>query len=357
MNENIQQEKKNNQRIEWIDTVKSIAIFWVILLHLNYVPTYLVHFMTPFVLATFFFCSGYVYEPTSNFKDFLYKKFRSLFMPWLFFSNLNIILSQIISFNEQEKFSVAILKNILQIRAYGDNVWFVAAIFLAFIPFYFIINTEYKHSKEQIISRRLMLLMISFILSFISLLYCTYMDPSFFPWHSVALPWHIEYIFQGVLFMVFGYYYKVAFSHKKMFLNNSKSIILLLIVYIISIFISELISSKSILFILFNYIIKFSGVFLVVNLSKIIKSNKFISFIGQNTLIYFAIHGKAISLIQTLLVKILGNTYYVIMSNILSATLVLVLITLIVLLLLIYPIILIRKYLSFLFTTRKAKLY
>ena len=75
-----------NKRIVWVDVVKYICILMVMLSHLEARTDVWQAFYTPFFLSAFFFVSGYVYKPKDGFKQFLYKKFRQLFFPWLVFS-------------------------------------------------------------------------------------------------------------------------------------------------------------------------------------------------------------------------------------------------------------------------------
>lgn len=128
------------KRIKWVDIVKYICIIMVMLSHLETCTELWSVFYSPFFLAAFFFVSGYLYKAKDDFKGFLYKKFRQLFIPWLIFSVFDILLSQIISFNEHENFLTELKWNFLQIRGQGDGIWFVAALFVAFIPFYFFIK-------------------------------------------------------------------------------------------------------------------------------------------------------------------------------------------------------------------------
>ena len=137
------------KRIVWVDVVKYICILMVMLSHLEARTDVWQAFYTPFFLTAFFFVSGYVYKPKDGFKQFLYKKFRQLFIPWLVFSVFDLLLSQILSFNEHESFLTELTWNFLQIRGHGDGVWFVAALFVAFIPFYFFIKW-YESRSEKI---------------------------------------------------------------------------------------------------------------------------------------------------------------------------------------------------------------
>ena len=128
------------KRIEWVDIVKYVCIIMVMLSHLETRTEIWRAFYTPFFLTAFFFTAGYVYKPKDNFKEFMCKKFRQLFVPWLGFSAFDIALSQVISFNTHENLLEELKWNFLQIRGQGDLIWFVAALFVAFIPFYFFIQ-------------------------------------------------------------------------------------------------------------------------------------------------------------------------------------------------------------------------
>lgn len=131
---------KNNVRVIWVDRVKYICIVMVMLSHLETCTRAWSAFYSPFFLSSFFFVSGYVYKRKENFTGFLYKKIYQLFIPWLVFSVLDILLSQFISFNNHAGLLEELKWNFLQIRGMGDGIWFVAALFVAFIPFYFFIK-------------------------------------------------------------------------------------------------------------------------------------------------------------------------------------------------------------------------
>lgn len=137
------------KRIEWVDVVKYICIIMVMLSHLETRTELWKNFYSPFFLSAFFFVSGYVYKVGDDFKGFIYRKTRQLLIPWLVFSIFDILLSQIISFNEHESILTELKWNFLQIRGRGDGVWFVAALFVTFIPFYFFIKWYDSQSQKS----------------------------------------------------------------------------------------------------------------------------------------------------------------------------------------------------------------
>lgn len=188
-----------NKRIEWVDIGKYICIMFVMLSHLESGSEILDKFYGPFFLTVFFFLSGYVYRQPRSFKEHMVKKFRGLFVPWLIFSNLNILLSAVLTLKGERNIASEFLWNLLQIRGHGDGVWFVAALFVAFIPFYFLI----KWGKPGRVCA------VATTLALISVIYTRLLPDGVLPWGDAALPWHLEYIFQAMLWMVLGYYFRI----------------------------------------------------------------------------------------------------------------------------------------------------
>ncbi|MCD7812340.1 MAG: acyltransferase family protein [Ruminococcus sp.] len=217
------------KRIEWVDIGKFICIMFVMVSHLESGSEVLDVFYKPFFLTVFFFLSGYVYKQPVTLKEHFIKKVKGLFVPWLIFSNFNILLSAVISLHGERNTLCELGWNLLQIREYGDGVWFVAALFVAFIPFYFII----KWNKPR------WACVLSVVLSLISVLYSRQMNPEILPWGSTALPWHLEYIFQAMLWMVLGYYFRLYGEETFDKLNTLLNRAILWVVYLIGAYIPE----------------------------------------------------------------------------------------------------------------------
>lgn len=74
-------------RIDWIDSMRGIFIFLVILYHSG-APIEYVKFRTPFVMSGFFFLSGYLFYAPEKPWDWRYKLIRiaeSLLLPYLLY--------------------------------------------------------------------------------------------------------------------------------------------------------------------------------------------------------------------------------------------------------------------------------
>ena len=68
--------------------------------------------------------------------------------------------------------------------------------------------------------------------------------------------------------------------------------------------------------ILYHYLTVVVGIATLILIAKEIKANRYINYVGQNTLIYFALHGKALSVIQTLLKKFAVGFYSAVLNNV-----------------------------------------
>lgn len=309
------------KRIEWVDIVKYVCIIMVMLSHLETRTEVWRAFYTPVFLTTFFFTAGYVYKPKGSFKEFMFKKFRQLFIPWLVFSVFDIVLSQMISFNAHESLLEELMRNFLQIRGQGDLIWFVAALCVAFVPFYFFIqwyeDEVDKVSGGEYRSKCVILIIIAWLLSLASILYTRLVPANTFPWNSTALPWHLEYMFQAMFYMVTGYMFRRNMETEFDKHNTPKLRVMALIVYLLLVFVPLFGKTElpMIVDILYRYLTSIVGIAMLVLIAKVIKANKYINYVGQNTLIYFALHGKVYSIIQTLLKKFATDFYSVVLNS------------------------------------------
>ena len=322
-------------RIKWVDLVKYICIMFVMLSHLESCTLTMRKFFSPFFLSGFFFVSGYVYRDGLTFKEHVKKKFKGLFIPWFIFSNINILLSSIITLKGDRNIKSEIIINLMQIRGYGDGIWFVAALFMAFIPFYFFVKiSDIKISIS-----------LSFILSLLSSIYAEYFPKDILPWKSHALPWHLEYIFIAMFWMILGYYYKQQFEQLIGEFKQTYFTLFILFIYLIIVFVPLQVSLPAFM-IMLSYIKSLLGIVLIVSLSKHIKPNKYFSYVGANTLIYFALHGKLYAVIEWLLSKQVRPLYVKCLSNSYYSSLMAIFLTLLMSVILIVPTYCINRWLT-----------
>ena len=339
----------NKNRIIWVDIAKYICIMFVMASHLESMTSALQKFYSPFFLTLFFFCSGYTYNHKNDFKAFFHKKIRQLFVPWLAFSVFIILSAQIYSFNSHSSLASELFWNFLQIRSRGDSMWFVAALFVAYIPFYFLI--KWYNNKKSTPKRTTLIIVISFLLSLISLIYTKFMVPFYFPWNNANLPWHLEYIFQAMFFMTLGYVFRTKFEATFDSYNSIQLKVLLTLAYLFTIYalphFFDIQSANFAYSLLYTYFTQLLGTFTIISICKVIKTNSYISYIGQNTLICFGLHGKLLSLIQAIAKKFIGGFYITILENTFTSSIFSMFCTLIISVILIIPIWIMNRYLPF----------
>lgn len=115
-------------RVTWIDDVRGLCVFCVLLAHTGIQHPYLYKLYTPFFLTTFFFISGFLYKNT-NLKNDILKIFRHLFLPYLWLNAILIIVG-IDNWNAifQGNYNYVLSK--IKDTVLGYNMWFIPCIIM-----------------------------------------------------------------------------------------------------------------------------------------------------------------------------------------------------------------------------------
>lgn len=331
-------------RIEWVDAAKFICMFLIMVSHLEFRSEGLLKYYVSFYVAGFFMCSGYCYSSKSiSFSAFIKKKAKTLLLPWFIYSNLNIIISNIRPIKEHNGLFIEVFRNLLQIRYFDDRLWFLVSLFVTFIPFYFLVDYIEKN-KENNLRKAIFL---SFVLFFIKKMYSYYVPWEIFPWGSNKLPWHIDYIPTALLSMVIGYSYKVKYENNYLLTKNNVQLSVALLYFAVC-FVGGIIQTNNnfISFFLFDFVESILGIAVLIMISKKIKPNDFIRFVGQNTLLYFCLHNKVITLFEHILKSFFITFYYQICSIEFTRVIISFLITFIASIVLIIPCLFIKRYMA-----------
>lgn len=263
---------------------------------------YCVFFIQSVFSGDLLFYGGICIPSQRGFRRFFEEKTIQLFIPWLLYSILQIIASNVLTFHEHMPFWEEMKWNFLQIRGQHDGMWFIAALFVFFMPFYFFIKWYVKSPKKRLVP----LVVTSFVLSLISNLYMIYMDPNVLPWGTARLPWHLEDIFPAMFFMVLGYLFRQHWEELFDRRIAGKRVVILTVFYTAFALLNLLFTDQSLqlLLVFYRYAVNFLGLAAIIAICKRIKENRFLLFVGQNTLNYFGLHGKVFTVIQVLLHKI-----------------------------------------------------
>ncbi len=294
--------KLDNKRDNFIDFLKGVGIFLVILgHHQNSINGWIYSFHMPL----FFLLAGVFHKNEEKYFDFFKKKIKSLVIPYFFFAIILFLFWLIIG----RKFGEATIKN-TSIKEcfigifYGENIkeissmewgvpiWFLLCLFLISNIFYFISKLNLK---------KVIFIEICFIIiSAISKKYIL-----------IPLPWNLQRALTDISFYTIGYYTKDFIKNK-----DEKNNMITLIKGIFFILINILIYlNRDKLNILEKYNIDLVyliggifGSFGIIEIFKNIKSNKVIEFMGKNSLNLLAIHLRAMTVIKYIFVILLNKT-------------------------------------------------
>lgn len=286
-------------RVEWIDTAKFFGMFFIMIHHIGYIPEYISVVYSPFILPVFFFASGYV-DKKSDFKTYIKKKSLTLLLPWAVYGLLMSVFAAA-SGGGISSLPGEIGRMFLQVRDYGDKLWFIPCLFVSSVIFFFIGKLKDRTS-----------LIVSVCVALVGIFYSTYF-PAVFPWGSNNLPWHINIAIVAQLFMIAGALFKgkaETFADKfaKVRFILPITVLYVVVIFLIRNFIGDFYSvqsfgTKPYSFILW-FLIEALSLIVIIGISKIIKANKFTNFVGQNTLLYYVFHIDIERFLSTIFMRI-----------------------------------------------------
>lgn len=173
-----------SKRIEWIDVAKGICIVLMVVGHTR-LPSIISNWIWSFHMPFFFFISGMTFK-VGNYKSlnfFLYRKLRTLLVPFFVFSILVIGISGSYEVNTFKDRFLEVL-----VHGWGGiALWFVPILFLAELLYYIFYHLLSRNKKF-------------FVVILIVFAYLSY-------WLSevhLLLPWAISSVFLAVSFLGLG---------------------------------------------------------------------------------------------------------------------------------------------------------
>lgn len=287
-------------RIKYIDISKAFAIIFIVLGHA------LVHsencklifkFLYSFHVVLFFILSGMTFVIKEPFLPFFKKKFKIIMIPYFIWAILFLIPYLLFGSDVSNKLSTnssfdlkTLLINILYGNGNNSNLkqnsslWFLPALFSMEIFYYFVIALNNKYKKLNIVT-----LLLSLLIGYISVNYL-----------KIILPFGINTVLNIGIFFFIGYLIKNK-DFKKSF-----NILLFIIGLFAFYYNSSIVACIDYKY--GNFTLAFLSGFclsiLVINISKTIKSNKFLEYIGKNTLGILIFHKLIILVFQTKLSSI-----------------------------------------------------
>lgn len=293
---------------EKIDMLKGYGILLVYLGHsfvfkgidisnINFINKYIHDTVYSFHMPLFFFISGFLSYKNNEIqvKDYWLKKVKRLFIPYL---TVNIL----------DYFSRIIFPNLVNSEFEGINKllfegtkisWFVYTLFIMYILFP--ILRKYFFEKDKYFIFYIILIMLNLLGVFNNI--------EFFSLNKVT--YYLIYFYTGYIFRKF--YRKL----NKLFYQNITFIISIISLFFLGF--RYIISSKVVVIVL-----AIMGILFSFNLIKRTKENKFIEYIGKNSLEFYLLEGFIAVILRKILLLIIPieSNYILIVSFLLLKVLV-----------------------------------
>ena len=285
-------------RVTWIDDVRGLCVFCVLLAHTGIQHPYLYKLYTPFFLTTFFFISGFLYKNT-NLKNDILKIFRHLFLPYLWLNAILIIVG-IDNWNAifQGNYNYVLSK--IKDTVLGYNMWFIPCIIM--VQLY--VTILYHIFMKTIICKLLVAICLLFTVFFIK-----NENGSFLPWYADTALFSSSFFLLGNIVKM-----RIGFSNWFPNLKLNKWFSLgVLMGYICIAYLMQSVFNMEFHY-AYNYydnplcfiLLALIGIFTVCVFFQINHFRLF-NICGKNSLAFFAFNGKA----KALALIILPNVLYV----------------------------------------------
>lgn len=281
-------------RNRYIDTIKAVGIFLVVLGHHK---TSITPYIYSFHMPLFFFLSGIFHKNYSSYSIFFFNKVKSLIIPYLFFS-ITLFCFWLIRVRNIDGIKIRESLNGIfmgmNMPGVSSMVWGIILWFL--LTLFIVENIYYLISKaNNVVS----ILICNIFLGVVGYYY-NYYKPTYFD------IWHFTVALNAIQFYSIG----AIFKNKILNLNkiSYKYVILLFIISYISWYYNGLIDMRTLRYgnsIMLFYLSAFSGIGFIIYLIKNLNIyNLFLDFIGKNTLIILAYHMSCMIFIKFILILI-----------------------------------------------------
>lgn len=280
------------KRIDWVDTIKAICIFSVVINHSPF-PQSLFH-VDFYFLVGFFFCSGYVFRDEYSIRKRIAKLADSVIIPYLILTPVAYFLNKVHLYTLLQD-PVHTLTSFVYNLILGYNFWFLPCL----------VSIEVIYSILTRITRR-----IDWGLS----VFCLFIFLSG-AINDSKLPWHLDTAVYGLIFFCLGHIVKninipYSPSYEKL---GGAVLVGTFFVYLSNTLFPLTPFNTSLNRFTFNWIIismNYLAIPVLILLSISIKSNGFIKYLGQNSLIIYIFNVCPMGIIQKLLFNWVNNTVF-----------------------------------------------
>lgn len=293
-----------NNRISYLDIFKGFGIFFVVFGHVTHIGV-LRDYIWNFHMPLFFFVSGLLYKPNLKFKDFLLRRVKSIYIPYIFFFLVTFCYWLLIERHVRGgEYSIWHQLTGLPYGTYEGNhlyfngaLWFLPCLFATEMLFY-----PLGKIKNQ--------------MEILALLLLFYVVGTLFRMNGINyLPFGLHTAFFAILFYGFGYLGKQI----PRYINETKigyQWLLIITCFCVQLlsnkYYSSTISETQLPYILIATI----GILLYLTLSIKIKQNRLIEYLGKNSLVIFAFQEPVYRAVIFIFSKILNMEVELLRTNI-----------------------------------------
>ena len=296
----------STKRLDYLDMVKGIGIFFVVLGHIEYISNPLRVWISSYHMPLFFIVSGLLMaiknEPERDFQSTLQKKFRGIIIPYLWFSLVYFFID-IANVTVLHNIDVHtfIVDTISSATFYGMSVlWFLPALFVADISF---VRLKKRLPDKIVIPLLIVLALVAYAIQRLLLnpLYDNYID-------SLLITSLINFVrvflraMIGLSFVGYAYYIHILISKLVPGINDTSSrktkIILFLtgiVMLAINIYLSTVNDAVDMHYMILNnvflyYLGAFLGCYGIILICMSLPSFKLVTYFGRNSLVVMACH-------------------------------------------------------------------
>lgn len=296
------------KRKNWIDILRALAMFFVVLGHLLPGKT-LYHVITaPIKMPLFYILTGYLIEDKKNIKDFVFNLLFRLLIPWVLLSSFPAFVLRYLVQGQYVELVTYIVKFLT-----GQAIWFIPSFIITQCFFYILLKISKKNNK---------LLSLYAIISFSLGIFLAKL--------GLAKIWCLNTALTGIFFMYLGHLYKNF--ETVIDKQNNKIIIFGLPIYVFFIFITLIFfPGKNLDFHMVKYynipiclISCVVGALVAIAIVKKIENFKILKPIiifGQNTLIVYLLHDLilyALDILCSMIFSINNSLLYISLKAIIT---------------------------------------
>lgn len=285
-------ENNTKQRIMWLDILKGICMFFIVMSH-SRPPMFYTWIYTPFFLTSFFFVSGFTFNPRENAVSFFKHKAKTILFPYWIFGIINAALAFVV---DKDNILDRLLGLLLSINRVNDDLWFIMCLFSMETIFYGIWRLLFRKRihHSAVWGGAISILLCAFGYCIVKM--------------NVQIPLQLETALIMVPFMYMGYMLKK--SDKGNAFQKPMISLVFVAVYLVYCLLAKntvnIHGEKYSDFLVFLSQAALGTVSVII-LSKCIEKRYRINravntlvFIGQNTFVYYAFQSKAIRLLDVI---------------------------------------------------------